>query len=270
MKKSHIAIEYLIKLIIVGIIAAGFIFGSYFATPLIVLAFLSWPLFCVVSFLLFLILWITPFAKREGSFKTKYIIVPAIPLGIIAAIALLILIAIFAYNKIKYFSVANEINEFVENADEVLVYRRDYEKGNTYPDGIMGSDVTESSVFIDYDSMEIAFVFYDWSFKDTYEKFKFEPMDSENIEYIMSDDKYIFEPFSAPYIGDIYMPQSITKITYPGSILISYYQDGNGVIARGDTIGLVIIMADDSMWVSKTARVDLNLDGYNNGVALLR
>lgn len=270
MKKSHIAIEYLIKSAIVGLVAVMFIFGIPVVYPLIILAFLSIPLFCVVSAILFIILWITPFTKRDGSFKTKYIIVPAIPLGIIAAISLLILLSIFVYNKIMYSSVAHEINKLVENADEVLVYRKDYESNTTYPKGILGSDVTQSSVFIDYDSMEIAFVFYDWSFKDTYVKYKFEPMDNENVEYIKSDGNYLYDGFSAPYIGEIYKPQSRANISYPGSLLFSYYQYGDGYISRGSTIGLVIIMSDGTMWISKMERTDLNLGDYSDGVSLIR
>lgn len=209
----------------------------------------------------FVLILFVPFAKCEGSFFKKYILPPLITIGIIGGIIGLVFGVIFACQGVgklgKYISdrqTGSEIDAFVKRADETLVYTNPLDGEKYYPEGIYYSSVNTSSAFIDYDEHEVAFVVYDWSWKDTYLTCKLEKTEFKTRNF----RNFYEESFEAPDIGDGYYYQTYTELNAPGQLLYTY-----GDYKRsGSTNGVALIMRDGTMWVARFEPTELSL-GHN-------
>ncbi|HBI53223.1 MAG TPA: hypothetical protein DDX72_10660 [Ruminococcaceae bacterium] len=206
----------------------------------------------------FVLILFVPFTKREGSFFKKYIVPPLITLGIIGGIIGVIFgikCAVQGVNDLsKYISdrqTGAEIDAFIDRSDETLVYIYPINGEEYYPNGIYYSSVKTSSVFIDYDTKEVAFVVYDWVYKDIFHTCKLEQTEFKTREF----ENYYDDTFEAPDIGDGYYYQTYTELNAPGQLLYTY-----GDYKRsGSTNGVALIMRDGTMWVAHFEPTDLSL-----------
>ena len=211
------------------------------------------PVFVLILFI--------PFVKREGSFFRKYILPPLITIGIIGGIIGVIFGIKYAVQGVdnlgKYISdkqTGAEIDAFVERSDETLVYIYPINGEEYYPNGIYYSSVKTSSVFIDYDTKEVAFVVYDWLWKDTYFTCQLEQTEYKTRKF----RNFYDESFEAPDIGTGYYFQSYTELNAPGQLLYTY-----GTERKSDmTNGVALIMSDGTMWVAHFEPTELSL-GHN-------
>ena len=207
---------------------------------------------------MYILILFVPFTKREGSFFKKYILPPLITIGIIGGIIGVIFGVIFAAEGIgklgKHISDRNtgaEIDRFIDRSDETLIYIYPINGEEYYPNGIYYSSVKTSSVFIDYDTKEVAFVVYDWVYKDIFHTCKLEQTEFKTREF----ENYYDDTFEAPDIGDGYYYQTYTELNAPGQLLYTY-----GDYKRsGSTNGVALIMRDGTMWVAHFEPTDLSL-----------
>ena len=206
----------------------------------------------------FVLILFVPFAKREGSFFKKYILPPLITIGIIGGIIGVIFGIKYAAQGVetlgKYIDdkqTGAEIDRFVDQSDETLVYIYPINGEEYYPNGIYYSSVKTSSVFIDYDTKEVAFVVYDWVYKDIFHTCKL-----EQTEYKTRNFRNFYEEsFEAPDIGTGYYFQSYTELNSPGQLLYTY-----GTERKSDmTNGVALIMRDGTMWVAHFEPTELSL-----------
>ncbi len=256
MKRSLIALEYLAKSLLVGSLI---VLANYFepvknalAVPFVFINY--FPIFAVPIALIVYMLWALPIAPRGdmGNVK-KYIVIPCIALAAFAAAAGAVWFAsdrYKAYRKQKeYDKITDEINAFVQRADERLIYI-DAVDPSDYPQGIYGSNVDISSVYIDYDTMEIAFVLYDWVFKDSFYVYKLEQQESKRAAN------------APPLIGDTKL-QTTTLLNAPGQKLYSYNPESNG-----RTEALALIRSDGTVWTAEFDPEELDLYGNIFGIEL--
>ncbi|MBR1833551.1 MAG: hypothetical protein IJ784_14190 [Ruminiclostridium sp.] len=206
----------------------------------------------------FVLILFVPFTKREGSFFKKYILPPLVTIGIIGGIIGVIFGVIFAAEGIgklgKHISDRNtgaEINEFIDRSDETLIYIYPINGEEYYPNGIYYSSVKTSSVFIDYDTKEVAFVVYDWVYKDIFHTCKLEQTEYKTRKF----RNFYEESFEAPDIGTGYYFQSYTELNAPGQLLYTYGTERKSNM----TNGVALIMRDGTMWVGHFEPTELSL-----------
>lgn len=206
----------------------------------------------------FVLILFVPFAKREGSFFKKYILPPLVTIGIIGGIIGVIFGVIFAAKGIgklgKHISDRNtgaEIDRFIDRSDETLIYIYPINGEEYYPNGIYYSSVKTSSVFIDYDTKEVAFVVYDWVYKDIFHTCKLEQTEYKTRKF----RNFYEESFEAPDIGTGYYFQSYTELNAPGQLLYTYGTERKSNM----TNGVALIMRDGTMWVAHFEPTELSL-----------
>ena len=264
--RKHIIIEYVLKVAIPVLFFGLFYLGAntfgLFGTPEI-FAWI-WLIFYIVAYYwyislpVYILILFVPFAKREGSFFKKYILPPLVTIGIIAGIIGVIFgikCAVQGVNDLsKYISdrqTGAEIDAFIDRSDETLIYIYPINGEEYYPNGIYYSSVKTSSVFIDYDTKEVAFVVYDWVYKHIFHICKLEQTEFKTREF----ENYYDDTFEAPDIGDGYYYQTYTELNTPGQLLYTY-----GDYKRsGSTNGVALIMRDGTMWVAHFEPTDLSL-----------
>ena len=260
--KKRLIIEYAVKVslplllyLLAYIVNITYIPGlSWFGLIYMLLVTYYWYIMLAVFVLILFI----PFVKREGSFFKKYILPPLITIGIIGGIIGVIFGVIFAAEGVgklgKHISDRNtgaEIDRFIDRSDETLVYIYPINGEEYYPNGIYYSSVKTSSVFIDYDTKEVAFVVYVWGIDDKYYTCRLEQTEFKTREF----ENYYDDTFEAPDIGDGYYYQTYTELNAPGQLLYTY-----GDYKRsGSTNGVALIMRDGTMWVAHFEPTDLSL-----------
>lgn len=246
MKKSLIVIEYLLKsAVLITVIVLAYLFDGVYDFIIIPIALaVLHPFFWLMAIPVYgavYALWVMPVAPRGDMSKLKkYLILPASALICAGAVTGAVCFAISGYqtkqkNK-EYDRITDEINAFTERADEKLVY---IYHSDDHEGSIHGSTVQRSSVFIDYDTMEIAFV-VDTEFGDTIRVFKLEQQ---------TDDKAAKLPYSDK--GEL---QSETVLREPGNKLYSYARRSSPA-----TVALTLLMSDKTVWEADTGHTELEL-----------
>lgn len=264
--RKHIIIEYVLKVAIPVLFFGLFYlvantFGL-FGTPEILgwiwIIFYIAAYYWYISLPVYILILFVPFAKREGSFFRKYILPPLITIGIIGGIIGVIFGIKYAAQGVetlgKYIDdkqTGAEIDRFVDQSDETLVYIYPINGEEYYPNGIYYSSVKTSSVFIDYDTKEVAFVVYDWVWKDTYLTCKLEKTEFKTRNF----RNFYEESFEAPDIGTGYYFQSYTELNAPGQLLYTYGTERKSNM----TNGVALIMCDGTMWAAHFEPTELSL-----------
>ncbi len=249
MKRSLIALEYLLKSLLAGSIIVLAVFfdpvKNAIAFPIGLIDL--FPLLAVPAVLIVYMLWALPIAPRGdmGNVK-KYIVIPCIALAAFAAAAGAVWFASAKYKAYqkqkKYDKITDEINAFVQRADERLIYINAVDP-SYYPEGIYSSNVEISSVYIDYDTMEIAFVLYDWSFKDSFYVYKLEQQENKSTANALWP------------VGNGYL-QTTTSLNAPGQKLYSYNPRSDS-----KTKALALTKADGTVWTAEFEPAILDLYG---------
>lgn len=122
--------------------------------------------------------------------------------------------------------IRDSVREMVKNADEIIGYGRD-SGGKIY-----GTKFTQSTMFIDYDSRKVAFLYF-YGYK----------------EYVLSE--------SAGF--DVCNVQYEAALKYPGKSITMFYQNGN----VSETVAIELRMADGSIYAIDDMKNDYDYPGVD-------
>jgi hypothetical protein len=133
-------------------------------------------------------------------------------------------------------TVKNSVSEMVKKADEIIPY---YGDGAIHGDGIAGTEFTQATIFIDYESKRIAFLLYVHG--------------AEYWEYTLSKDITIQSD----------KVQYRKELKNPGGTLTAFYHNDE---AKHETIALQLIMEDGSVYAIDNIKDKFNRNGLFLGL----
>ena len=217
---------FIIKVILVAVASTIMWYADLWLWVLVFAAFLPFVGIPAVLAVYVIIGELFPKGRKGKSFFVRHIRQPLLLMTVTA----LIILASMGVEKLEERLDISDARSAVRRAEEILCYN----DGVRYPDGIMGTELTENSILIDYDTMKVSFIF-NGSFDEFLEVKlkKGEPYDGANI-------------------------QTTAELKAPGKELIFFYPDKGGSYDHL-TSAVQLTMADGTVYTAEIKEEDDDL-----------